>query len=129
MTKAEKIRQTRQETLERRTQPQAFVVEAKLCPYSLSADLPARRAQAGMRQALKGLSASKRNGRKVGRLKFKREVRCLTLPQHGVTYKFVGKEKVKIAGIRKPLRVRGLSRIPEGAEVCCARLLKKPSGY
>jgi len=38
MTKAEKIRQTRQETLERRTQPQAFVVEAKLCPYSLSAD-------------------------------------------------------------------------------------------
>jgi len=36
---------------------------------------------------------------------------------------------VKVAGITKPLRVRGLNRIPEGAEVSCARLLKKPSGY
>jgi transposase len=184
MTKTEKIRQTRQETLERRTQQKPLVVEAKLCPHSLSADqkktlsayfcearwlwnwivadtesrlnnttwkvkevevkvgdhletrrlehLPAqvrRGVVDEMHQALKGLSALKRNGHKVGRLKFKREVRCLTLPQHGVTYKLVGKEKVKIAGIRKPLRVRGLSRIPEGAEVSCARLLKKPSGY
>jgi transposase len=65
----------------------------------------------------------------VGRLKFKRAVRCLPLPQHGVTYRLIGKGKVKIVGIQKPLRVRGLDRIPEGAEVSSARLLKKPSGY
>jgi excinuclease UvrABC helicase subunit UvrB len=38
MTKAEKIRQTRQETSKRRTRQMPFVVEAKLCPQSLTAD-------------------------------------------------------------------------------------------
>jgi transposase len=185
MTKAEKIRQTRQETSKRRTRQMPCVVEAKLCPHSLTADqqeslsayfrearwlwnwvvadiksrlnkttwkvkevevkvgdrmetrrlehLPAQVRQGlvgEIRQALKGLSAAKRNGRKVGGMKFKRAVRCLPLPpQHGVTYKLIGKNRVKVVGITKPLRVRGLNRIPEGAEVSCARLLKKPSGY
>jgi hypothetical protein len=38
MTKAEKIRQTRSEKLERHPQQMPFVVEAKLCPHSLTTD-------------------------------------------------------------------------------------------
>ncbi|MFN4180173.1 MAG: RNA-guided endonuclease InsQ/TnpB family protein, partial [Armatimonadota bacterium] len=78
---------------------------------------------------LKALKALKGNGQKVGRLKFKSEVKCIPLVQYGNTFKFVSQNKVKIQGMKKPLRVRGLKQIPEGAEVSHAYLVRKPSGF
>ena len=79
---------------------------------------------------LKVLKRLKEKGHKVGKLKFKSEVRSIPLVQYGVTYKILGdKNRVKIQGIKKKFRVLGLHQIPKEAELANAYLVKKPSGY
>ncbi|ADY73339.1 transposase IS605 OrfB [Desulfurobacterium thermolithotrophum DSM 11699] len=79
---------------------------------------------------LKSLKKSKEKGNKVGKLKFKSEVRTIPLKQYGVTYKISGdRNRVKVQGIKKKFRVLGLHQIPENAEITKGYLIKKPSGY
>ncbi|ADY73044.1 transposase IS605 OrfB [Desulfurobacterium thermolithotrophum DSM 11699] len=79
---------------------------------------------------LKNLKKSKENGNKVGKLKFKSEVRTIPLKQYGVTYKISGdRNRVKIQGIKKKFRVLGLHQIPENAEITKGYLIKRPSGF
>jgi transposase len=57
------------------------------------------------------LSKQKKKGVHVGKLKFKSSVDSIDLKQFGVTYKMSGKNRIKLAGIKKPLVVNGLDQI------------------
>jgi len=72
-----------------------------------------------------GLSRRKKNGHKVGRLKFKSEVNSIPLKQANVTYKIVNDKYIKLQGFKKPFRVKGLHQIPVGAELANANLVRK----
>ena len=80
---------------------------------------------------IKGLSAVKKKGRKVGALKFVSEVSSLDLKQHGNTYTFdpINSKLVSIQNINGKLRLRGTKQIPADAELANAKLLNKPDGY
>jgi len=79
---------------------------------------------------IKTLSTIKKKGSIVGRLKFSKEVNSIPLPQYDVTYKLLeNNRKVKIQGIKKPLRILGFNQLPKEAEFANGRLIKKASGY
>jgi transposase len=78
---------------------------------------------------IKGLSVKKNNNKKVGRLKFKSEYNSIELSQYGVTHKITGRNRIKINGIKKPIKVHGLEQISKDYEIANAKLIKKPSGY
>ena len=63
-----------------------------------------------LNDSIKGLSASKKKGRKVGALKFKSECNSVRLRQYGVTHTIKG-NRIKIQGIKKPIRVNGLKQL------------------
>lgn len=65
---------------------------------------------ANMRDSIKGLSASKKNGNKVGSLRFKSEYNSIKLKQYGITHSIKG-NRIKIQGIKKPIRVCGLKQL------------------
>jgi putative transposase len=79
---------------------------------------------------IKMLSTIKKKGNIVGRLKFSKEVNSIPLPQYDTTYKLLeNNRKVKIQGIKKPLRILGFNQLPKEAEFANGRLIKKASGY
>jgi len=63
-----------------------------------------------MKDSITGLSSSKKNGNKVGELKFKSECNSIRLRQYNVTHSIRG-NKIKIQGIKKPIRVNGLKQL------------------
>ena len=63
-----------------------------------------------MKDSIKGLSASKKNGNKVGTLKFKSECNRVRLRQYGITHHIKG-QRIKIQGIKKPIRVNGIKQL------------------
>ena len=77
---------------------------------------------------LKTLSTQKQNGRKVGSLRFVKQVNSIDLKQYGVSYKFKSATKVKIQGIPGYVKVRGSEQL-QGYELANAKLINKPSGY
>ena len=77
------------------------------------------------KDSIRGLLALRRNGRKVGKLKFKSEINSIPLKQYGSTWKIVDKHQVHIQGIKQPLRVRGIFQIPEDSELASALLIRK----
>ena len=77
---------------------------------------------------IKGLSQSKKNGRRIGKLKFKSVVNSLYLKQFDNTYK-IYKNRISIQGIKQKLRVLGLKQIPENAEFANATLIRKHRDY
>jgi putative transposase len=78
---------------------------------------------------LHALSAAKKKGRKVGRLKFKSEVNSINLKQYGSTHE-IKDNKIKIQGMKQLLKVHGLEQLDgfENLELANAKLLRKPSG-
>ena len=84
-----------------------------------------------LRDSIKGLSVLKKKGKRVGKLKFKSEYNSIELSQYNVTHKIVGKNRVKINGIKRPLLVRGLDQLNKykDLEYANAKLFKKASGY
>ena len=80
---------------------------------------------------IKMLSTKKKQGNKVGKLKYISEYKSLNLKQYGNTYKIYGNKRIKIQGVSGKLVVNGLDQfinIP-GIEIANAYLLKKPDGY
>jgi len=82
-----------------------------------------------VKSEIKGLATKKKQGEKVGKLKFKSFCNSIPLRQFGATYR-VDREgnTVSIQGLRKPVKVRGLKQIPADAEFANAKLVRKPSG-
>ena len=60
--------------------------------------------------AIKALAASKKRGRQVGKLRFMSECNSINLKQYGKTHYIIG-SKIKIQGIKKPVRVNGLKQL------------------
>ncbi|MBQ9420099.1 MAG: hypothetical protein IJU31_06980, partial [Synergistaceae bacterium] len=83
----------------------------------------------GIKSSLKSLSSSKKNNRKVGKLKYKSEYISLDLQQHGITYKFSDKNHVKIQGMGKAIKIEGINQLSGDVEFANAKLLNLPDGY
>ncbi len=83
-----------------------------------------------IKHSLKSLKKAKEMGIKVGKLSFKSDFRSIPLKQYGITYKISGdRNRVKIQGVKKKLRVLGLHQLPKECEIANGLLVKKPSGY
>jgi putative transposase len=80
------------------------------------------------KDSIRGLARLKKNGRKVGGLRFKSIVRSIPLKQYGVTYR-IREDRVLIQCIRQPMRLRGLDQIPKGAEFVNATLEQRTGDY
>jgi putative transposase len=79
------------------------------------------------KQAIRGLAVQKKRHR-VGALRFTSQISSIPLKQYGRTYDIRG-ERVKIQGIKQPLRVRGTDQIPEDAEFTSADLIFRSGDY
>ena len=80
---------------------------------------------------IKMLSTKKKQGNKVGKLKYISEYKSLNLKQYGNTYKIYGNKRIKIQGVSGKLVVNGLDQfinIPD-IEIANAKILNKPDGY
>lgn len=85
---------------------------------------------AQMLSSIKALATSKKNGNKIGVLKFRSECRHIELKQFGVTYKFTTTRHLKIQGVSGTLRVNGLKQLENpDLELANAKLLNTPRGY
>lgn len=82
-----------------------------------------------VKSEIKGLATKKRQGKKVGHLKFKSVCNSLPLQQFGKTYKIdLDLNRIKVQKIKKAFYVRGLKQIPNDAEFANATLVRKASG-
>ena len=77
---------------------------------------------------LSALKALKGNNRRVGRLRYVKEVDSLPLNQYGNTHRIVNGSAIHIVKIGR-VKVRGLQQIPQDAEISVATLNRKPDGY
>lgn len=77
------------------------------------------------------LAKAKKKGFKVGSLKFISDYTSINLKQANISYKVIGTNKIKIQGIKKPIKVNGLKQLKKfhEYELANARLIHKPSGY
>jgi len=78
---------------------------------------------------IKTLSTLKKNGLKVGRLKFRSEVKSINLKQVNKTHRIISSKRMKIQGISGSLLVNGLKQLPENYELANAKLLNTSKGY
>ena len=82
-----------------------------------------------VKDSIRGLSMLKEKGHKVGALKFKSVCNCVNLKQFHVTYDIdKDRSRIRVQGIRKPFKVRGLEQIPDDAEIANAKFIRKASG-
>ncbi|MFX1534909.1 MAG: RNA-guided endonuclease InsQ/TnpB family protein [Promethearchaeota archaeon] len=81
-------------------------------------------------QDIQNLAKKKAKGYRVGKLKFKKYVHGIPLKQYKNTY-YIRKEtnRVRIQGLKKWMRVRGLSQIPNEAEFANAKLLQRHGDF
>ena len=82
-----------------------------------------------VRDKLKALKTLKKNGHKVGGLKFRPFVNSIPLKQYGSTHKVDRKRNRARIQRLGWFRVLGLGQIPKSAELASAVLVRRPSGY
>ena len=63
-----------------------------------------------IKESIAGLSASKKNGNKVGALRYKSECNSIRLKQYSITHYLKG-NRIKIQGIKNPIRLEGLKQL------------------
>jgi putative transposase len=78
--------------------------------------------------SLRSLSALKKKGKKVGRLKFKPFVSSIPLKQHGNTYVILDSKHIHIQNIEEPLRVHGIEQL-QGLELANANLVQRSGDF
>ena len=80
---------------------------------------------------IKNLSKAKEKGLKTGKLKFISEYTSINLKQANVTHKIISKNRVKLQGMKKPLRVNGLKQILslKNYDLANAKLIQKCNDY
>jgi putative transposase len=87
-----------------------------------------------LKSNIKTLSTLKGKGKKVGGLRFKKEVTSINLKQYGNTYKVLSKKKIRIQNIPGEIRVNGLDQIYSRSnkikyELANAKIINSPNGY
>lgn len=75
------------------------------------------------------LAKAKAKGRKVGRLRFCKQVTCIPLKAHGTDWFVKSATKVKVQRVPGHLRVRGMNQLPENGEFANAKLVSRADGY
>ena len=76
------------------------------------------------------LKSLKSKGHKIGKLKFKSEINSIPLKQHTQTFTVLKHSKrIKIQGIKQPLKVNGLNQLPKTYEIANANLTKLGNDY
>ena len=86
---------------------------------------------AGIKSSLRVLATMKKRGYKVGALKFISRLESVDYKQLGVTHKILGKNRVKLQGVKGIMKVNGMDQFygnPD-MEIANAKLLSKPDGY
>lgn len=79
--------------------------------------------------SLKALSTKKKNGYKVGRLKFKSRFNSISLSEYQADFDiYFDKNRMRLSGLEQKLRVKGLRQIPQQAEIANAILVRKADG-
>ena len=80
---------------------------------------------------IKSLGVLKSHNRKVGALKYKSEYNSIPFDQYYITHRIVSSSRIKIAGIKLPIRVSGLRQIKDlkEAEYTTLKLLKRADEY
>jgi putative transposase len=78
---------------------------------------------------IKGLATKKKQGHRVGKLKFKSYLTSINLKQYGTTYRLTANGRLNLQNITQTLRVRGMKQIPDGAEFANAKLVHKHGDY
>ena len=78
--------------------------------------------------SLSALKTLKNKGRRVGRLRYTKEVNSLPLKQYGNTHRIINENTVYIIKIGH-VKVKGLQHIPQDAEFATATLNHKPDGH
>ena len=80
--------------------------------------------------AISNLAKAKKKGLEVGALKFISDYNAIDMIQNEVTHRIINSHKIKIQGIKKPLRVNGLKQIDfDNVEIANAKLIKKHNDY
>ena len=82
----------------------------------------------GIKMDIVNLSKAKKNGKKVGKLKFRKHVETIQLKQYGITYKIIDKLHIRVQNIGI-LKVNGLDQIPDNAEIANAQLINRHNDY
>lgn len=87
-----------------------------------------------LKSNIKTLSTLKKKGKKISKLKFRKQITSINLKQFGSTYKIAGKRKIKIQNVPGEIRVNGLNQILSNKgklkfELANAKLLNTPLGY
>ncbi|MFX1537614.1 MAG: RNA-guided endonuclease InsQ/TnpB family protein, partial [Promethearchaeota archaeon] len=83
-----------------------------------------------IQQDIQNLAKKKAKGYRVGKLKFKKYVQSIPLKQLNNTY-YIDRERnrVRIQGLKKWMRIRGLKQIPNEAEFANAKLLQRHGDF
>ena len=79
----------------------------------------------------KSLATRKKNGGKIGALRYISECKSIELSQYGNTYRIKGKNRIKIQKISGKIIVNGLDQFIDipNIEIANAKILNKPDGY
>ena len=97
--------------------------------------LPKRALQSvisGLKTNICNLAKAKEKGLEVGKLTYVGDYRSIDLAQYGISYKIVGRNRIKVNKIKKPLYVRGLDqlyKLEDRYELANAKLLRKADGF
>ncbi len=78
---------------------------------------------------IRGLSELKKNGHKIGKLKYKSELQSIPLKQFGNTYKILDTKYITVQGLKQKLKVIGLKQIPVGSDIANGTLIHKNGNY
>jgi len=85
--------------------------------------------------SMSSLKSLKKNGYRIGRLKFKSKINSVPLKQignkkhSGTYYLNQDKSRIRIQGLKSWLKVRGLNQIAKDLEVANATLVRKSTGF
>lgn len=84
-----------------------------------------------MLDSTRALAKLKEHGFKIGRLKFKSEIKSIPLKQYGNTYRFneTKPNYVKIQGIKGYYKLNGIKQIPKNVEFANATLIHKNNNF
>lgn len=75
------------------------------------------------------LSKMKAKGLRVGRLQYKSNVDSVPLKQHKNTFHIKNKNRIKLQGMKTPIRVRGLDQLEVEPDVANAQLVRKGDDF
>jgi len=78
---------------------------------------------------IRGLSVRKKNGYKIGKLKYKSEVQSIPLKQYGGTYELLDTKYIRIEKLKQKLKVIGLKQIPIGSDIANGTLIHRNGNY